>query len=268
MGVLNVTPDSFSDGGRFLDADRALAHAAAMREAGADLIDVGAESTRPGAEPVPDHEQIRRLEPVLRGLCQSTAAMTSIDTSRSSVAAMAIEAGAGLVNDTSAGRDDPGMFGLCVKARVPIVLMHKPAKAPVGWSEPDYGDVVSEVMAFLAERRAAAVAAGIAGHRIVLDVGIGFGSFGKTAEQNLALLGSLRKVADLGSPVLVGVSRKAFIGGVTGEPLAGGRPFGTAAAVAWSVANGAAIVRVHDVEPMVAVVRMVRAILTCKAGGQ
>jgi dihydropteroate synthase len=257
MGVLNVTPDSFSDGGRWADPRVAVDHALEMIEAGADLIDIGGESTRPGAAPVDDDEQVRRVVPVIQPLARQTRAVLSIDTTRSAVAQQALDAGAYLVNDISAGRDDPDMFHCISLRRVPVILMHMLGKPMTMQQAPAYEDVTAEVAGFLNDRVIEAGVAGIDVDRILLDPGIGFG---KTVEHNLELLRRLRELTVLGRPLVVGTSRKTFIGRVTGADEPSRRVFGTAATVAWSVANGAAMVRVHDVEPMTQVVRMIRAI--------
>lgn len=258
MGVLNVTPDSFSDGGRFIDPAAAVAHAHEMTESGADLIDIGGESTRPGSDPVDDEEQIRRVVPVIRQLCSAGPKFTlSVDTTRSIVAQAALDAGAHIVNDISAGRDDANMFSLVARRKVPMVLMHMLGRPKTMQQSPHYDDVVAEVSGFLNERIITAGIHGIEIERILVDPGLGFG---KTLEHNLELLRRLAELTVLGRPLVVGPSRKSFIGKITGESEPSQRLFGTAAAVAWSVANGAAIVRVHDVEPMSQVVRMVRAI--------
>jgi dihydropteroate synthase len=258
MGVLNVTPDSFSDGGRFADPAAAVAHAHQMAAAGADLIDLGGESTRPGSMRIDAAEQIRRVLPVLRQLRDALPAVISIDTTRAEVAQAALDAGAHLVNDISAGRDDPAMLRLVASRGVPVVLMHMQGEPATMQIDPKYRDVVGEVRDFLAQRLAAAAAAGISKTNVLLDPGIGFG---KTAEHNLTLLHHLGELAVLGRPLVLGVSRKRFIGRIAGEDDPAGRVFGTAAAVGWCVANGAGIVRVHDVGPMVRVVRIIKAIL-------
>lgn len=258
MGVLNVTPDSFSDGGRFADPNAALTHARAMAAAGADLIDIGGESTRPGAQPVPAAQQIQRVSPVIQNIAREfPSLLLSIDTTQAAVAAAAIEAGAALVNDISAGRDDVAMLPLVADMGVPIILMHMLGTPRTMQQNPTYADVAVEVRGFLLDRRQAATQAGIAQRRILLDPGIGFG---KTGRHNLTLLAALPHLAAAGSPIVIGPSRKSFIEPITGETLASGRPLGTAAAVAWSAANGAAIVRVHDVGAAVAAVKMIRAI--------
>jgi dihydropteroate synthase len=257
MGVLNVTPDSFSDGGRFFGVEAAVEQARKMVEAGADLIDIGGESTKPGAAPVAAQEQIGRIIPVLKGVAGRLPVLFSVDTTKAAVARAALEHGAQIINDISAGRDDPEMLPLAASAGVPVVLMHMQGQPATMQVRPHYDDVVSEVSQFLRDRAAAAEAAGVAAGRILLDPGIGFG---KTAEHNLTLLRDLGQFPQLGKPLVLGVSRKAFIGRITGESEPSQRVFGTAASVAWCVANGAAIVRVHDVEPMVKVVRTIQAI--------
>ena len=257
MGVLNITPDSFSDGGQYLDARAAAEHARQMIADGADLIDVGGESTRPGSQPVAEVEQIRRVKMAIRAISALGSTVVSIDTTRAAVAAAAIDAGATLVNDISAGRDDPAILTLAAERSVPIALMHMQGTPATMQVDPRYQDVTAEVKAFLVERAMAAESAGIATHRILLDPGIGFG---KSYDHNLTLLRRLKELSGLGRPLLVGTSRKGFIGKATGvaDPLQ--RQFGTAATIVWSIANGAAVVRVHDVGPMAQVVRMVRAI--------
>ncbi len=257
MGVLNVTPDSFSDGGRFATIGAAVQHGLEMAADGADLIDIGGESTRPGSDPVPPEEQIRRVAPVIQQLVDRVSALLSIDTTSSLVGSAAIDAGAAIINDISAGRDDPEMLPLAAARGVPIILMHMQGNPKTMQVGPVYQDVAAEVALFLHERIEAAVAAGIHLDRILVDPGIGFG---KALRHNLELLRHLSKIEALGRPMVVGVSRKKFIGTITNEPEPAGRIFGSAAAVAWSVANGANIVRVHDVGPMLQVVKVIRAI--------
>jgi dihydropteroate synthase len=257
MGVLNVTPDSFSDAGRFSQAEAAISHAQAMISAGADWIDVGGESTRPGALPVPVDEQIRRTIPVIKTLRRQFDIVISIDTTRSEVAQAALDGGAIVVNDISAGRDDAAMLPLIAGRGAAVILMHMLGSPATMQDAPSYIDVTREVSDFLVARRQAAIDAGIDPSRILLDPGIGFG---KTLSHNLQLLRDTTVLAGLGAPLVVGPSRKSFIAKVTGEEPADQRLFGTAAAVAWCVANQAAVVRVHDVEPMARVVRMTRAI--------
>jgi dihydropteroate synthase len=258
MGILNVTPDSFSDGGRFASVDAAVAHALAMAADGADLIDVGGESTRPGSQRVEAAEQLRRVLPVLRALRGRLDGTTlSIDTTLARVAEAALGEGVHVVNDISGGRDDPGLLPLVARRGCPAVLMHMQGTPATMQQAPTYSDVVAEVVAFLRGRIAAAADTGVDPVRLLLDPGIGFG---KAVGHNLELLRRTRDlVTSLGRPLLVGTSRKSFI-----KTIAGGdeseRRFGTAASVAWVVANGAAVVRVHDVGPMAQVVRTVRAI--------
>jgi dihydropteroate synthase len=262
MGILNVTPDSFSDGGRFADPANAIAHGRQMVADGAAMIDIGGESTRPGAPRVTREEQIRRIVPVIKGLA-GIAAILSVDTTRADVAAAALDAGAHLINDISGGLDDPAMFPLAAGRAVPIVLMHMRGQPATMQQLVEYQDVVAEVRAHLLACRDAAVAAGVQRNRIILDPGIGFA---KRLVHNLALLRHLAAINDLGHPLLLGTSRKSFMGKITGEDEPSHRLFSTAATVGWCVANGAAIVRVHDVAEMSRVVRMTRAIQEGFAG--
>jgi dihydropteroate synthase len=262
MGVLNVTPDSFSDGGDFLGVGAAVEQAVAMAAEGADLIDVGGESTRPGSQRVDAEEQARRIVPVLRALRGRIDVTLSVDTTRSLVAEAALDEGVHVINDITAGRDDPELFRLAARHGSPIILMHMQGTPATMQLAPTYSDVTGEVIAFLRERIGAAASAGVDPGKILLDPGIGFG---KTVNHNLQLLRRTREMADaLGRPLVVGTSRKGFIGKVLAEPPGGvpdTRPlFGTAATVAWAVANRAAVVRVHDVGPMAQIVRMIRAI--------
>ena len=247
VGVLNATPDSFSDGGRHLDPARAAAAAQEMVAAGAAALDVGGESTRPGATPVTAREELRRLLPVLAAVRQAVATPLAVDTTKAEVAAAALDAGADIVNDVSAGRFDRRMLPLCARTGVPVVLMHMRGRPATMQRRPAYRDVVSEVAAFLARRVAAARLAGVARDAIVVDPGIGFG---KTVTHNVALLAHLDVLAALGYPVLVGVSRKGFLGTLLAGAGAGERVYGTAAAVALAVARGARLLRVHDVAAM------------------
>ena len=245
MGVLNVTPDSFSDGGRFIDPAAATAQAKAMIDQGADVIDIGAESTRPGSERVSPDEQIRRLDPILPDLCRHGGPV-SIDTTSAQVASFALDAGAVIVNDVSAGRDDPDLLGLVAERNAAIVLMHMLGAPKSMQRDPHYDDVVTEVRDFLAARLDAATAAGIARDRCIIDPGIGFG---KTLAHNLALLSHTSALCEVGAPVLIGPSRKRFIGEITGVTDPADRLGGTLAALCAAYANGASIFRVHDVGP-------------------
>jgi len=261
MGIVNVTPDSFSDGGRFLDPGRAVEHGLELAAAGAAVLDVGGESTRPGSQPVPAEEQRRRVVPVIRRLASEAGVPVSVDTSDASVAAAALEAGATVVNDITAGRGDADMMPLVAGARAGYVFMHMQGTPATMQLDPRYADVVAEVGAFLAERRQAAREAGIADDELVADPGLGFG---KTVAHNLTLLARLAEVTRAaGVPVLVGPSRKGFIGvagGAPGAPLpVDDREDGTLAAVVWALDHGASIVRVHDVAPAVEAVRVLRA---------
>ena len=257
MGVLNVTPDSFSDGGQFLDADRAVVHGVEMVAEGAAIIDVGGESTRPGSAPVSVAEQIRRVVPVIEGLARQVAVPISIDTFDIDVARVALDAGAAIVNDITALADER-MARLVAEAEVPVVLMHMQGTPATMQREPHYGDVVAEVLNFLLERAKRAESHGIPRERVFLDPGIGFG---KTLAHNLALLRHLDKFVATGYRVLVGTSRKRFIGTLTGREEPRQRVFGTAATVALCAAARVSIVRVHDVAAMHDVARVTTAVL-------
>lgn len=260
MGVLNVTPDSFSDGGRFLDVDHAVAHAREMVRAGADIIDVGGESSRPGAAPVGAEEELCRVLPVVERLRDL---VVSVDTTKGMVAERALAAGARIINDVSALRFDPQMVDVVRDAGAGVVLMHMQGTPQTMQQRPRYEDLVVEVRSFLEERIAFAEARGLKKTQIAVDPGIGFG---KTVEDNLRLLARLDEFRSLGCPVLVGASRKSFIGkviatlGAGTERKADDRLWGTAGTVAWAVAHGARILRVHDVAEMSDVVRMVEAV--------
>jgi dihydropteroate synthase len=242
MGVVNVTPDSFSDGGEFLDSRRAIDHSVELVREGADLLDIGGESTRPGAQAVDAEEERGRVVPVLEGLV-GIGVPISIDTSKAAVAEAALDAGATWVNDVTALRADPDLAALCGDRRCEVVLMHMLGDPRTMQDDPRYDDVVDDIRAFLAERVEIAVAAGIAEERIWVDPGIGFG---KTVEHNLELLRRLAELHDLGRPILVGASRKSFIGKITGREV-GDRVGGTIAAHVLAAANGADALRVHDV---------------------
>lgn len=256
MGILNITPDSFSDGGVHFDPDAAVAAGLQMVEDGADLLDVGGESTRPGSEPVPVNEEIDRVVPVIQRLVARTEVPVSVDTRKHEVAAAALEAGASIVNDVSAGTFDGRMFEVVREAGAGMVLMHMRG-TPANMQElTDYEDVVGEVRDFLSGRVEAAVGAGIGHDRLAVDPGLGFA---KNFEQSLLLMSRNDAFAELGRPVVVGPSRKSFIGRVLGTEV-DQRVEGTAGAVAWLASHGAHVVRVHDVKEMVRAVRVVDAI--------
>jgi dihydropteroate synthase len=247
MGVVNVTPDSFSDGGDYLDCAAAVAHGIELEHEGATILDIGGESTRPGALPVPAEEELRRVIPVIKGLVSAhTAAKISIDTSKAAVAAAALDAGAALVNDVTALRGDPQMARLVAEGDAELCLMHMLGDPRTMQADPRYGDVVGEVKAFLQERMAAAIAAGISERRILLDPGIGFG---KTVAHNLELLRRLEELVALGPPIVVGTSRKSFIGKLTGRAV-DDRIAGTIATNVLAYERGARVFRVHDVAPV------------------
>jgi len=260
MGVLNVTPDSFSEDG-IMDAQAAVTRAGQMLADGADIIDVGGESTRPGARPVPLDEELRRVMPVVQALTGDLGAVVSVDTMKSAVARSALGAGAAMINDVSAMRADPEMAGVVAEFQAPVVVMHgygvsTPADSPAR-------GVVSEVLEFLEERIESAVASGVARERILVDPGFGFG---KTVQQNLEIIRRLRELRVLQLPVVIGPSRKGTIGRVLGGLPVQERVEGTAAAVVVSILNGADVIRVHDVHVMARVARMTDAIIRPKQG--
>jgi len=256
MGILNVTPDSFSDGGEFLDTQKAIEHGFRMASQGAAVIDVGGESSRPGAEPVSAKEQIKRVVPVIEALCEKINIPISIDTYNFEVAEAALDAGAAIINDITA-LSDKRMGKLAAEKQVPVSLMHMQGSPSTMQAEPKYKDVVSEVLDFLVSRAGQAQSFGIPKERIFIDPGIGFG---KTLEHNLLLLKNIDKFVSSGYKVLVGPSRKRFIGQLTGKAKPADRVFGTAAAVALAAAAGASIVRVHDVAEMTDVVKVANSI--------
>jgi dihydropteroate synthase len=256
MGVVNVTPDSFSDGGMYLDPGAAIAHGEELVEQGAAILDVGGESTRPGAAAVPAEEELRRVEPVLAGLAGVDAEI-SVDTSKASVAAAALDAGATIVNDVTALRGDPEMAALVAGRDAGLVLMHMAGDPRTMQIDPHYEDVVAEVRDFLAERLAAAVAAGIDESRIWLDPGIGFG---KTDRHNFELLRGVDRLATLGRPLVVGTSRKSFIGRGDGS-APDERLGGTIATSVLAAAAGADVLRVHDVREMAEALKVANAVL-------
>jgi dihydropteroate synthase len=260
MGVVNVTPDSFSDGGRWLAPEAAVEHGLALAAQGADLLDVGGESTRPGAAPVDAAEERSRVVPVIRALAAQTGVPVSVDTSKAAVLEAAADAGAAMLNDVTALEGDARMAAAAAAAGVAVVLMHMRGTPRSMQRDPRYEDVVAEVTEYLAGRCRASEAAGIGPEKTLVDPGIGFG---KTLAHNLELLGRLRELRGLGRPILVGTSRKSFLGRLLDAEV-GARAWGTAASVAASVAAGASVVRVHDVAEMCEVARVADAVA---AGG-
>ena len=256
MGIVNVTPDSFFDGGRFYDPQQAVAHAVKLVEEGADLLDIGAESTRPGALSVDEEEEHRRLIPVVAAVAKAVSVPISVDTSKAAVARAAIDAGAVMINDVTALRGDTTMIEVVAKTGAGLVLMHMQGTPETMQRSPHYDDVIEDITRFLAERARFAMDRGVAHERIVLDPGIGFG---KTLTHNVDLLANLDAFLQLGFPVLVGPSRKGFIGQLTRQSPEG-RAWGTAGVVALAVEQGANILRVHDVAPMKDVVTVADAI--------
>ena len=255
MGVVNVTPDSFSDGGQYLDPAAAIGHGEKLLGDGAEILDVGGESTRPGAEAVEWEEELRRVEPVVAGLAGK--ATISIDTSKAAVAASAIEVGASIVNDVTALRGDLEMAPVCAEQGVTVVMMHMPGNPRTMQDDPRYEDVVDDVKAFLAERLEFALSTGIAEERIWLDPGIGFG---KTLEHNLELLRRLGELRELGRPLVIGTSRKSFIGKIDGSEVED-RIGGTISSSVLAAAEGADVLRVHDVAEIAQAMRVAGAIL-------
>jgi dihydropteroate synthase len=256
MGVLNVTPDSFSDGGHFLAADAAVEHTLRMVEEGAAIIDIGGESTRPGADPVPADEELRRVLPVIERLRQATSVVISVDTSKPEVIRGAAAAGAGLINDVRALRE-PGALEAAAASECAVCLMHMQGDPRTMQQAPSYVDVVKEVKAFLDERAQSCRAAGMSSDRIVIDPGFGFG---KTLEHNLELLRRLGELTAGGPPLLVGLSRKSIVGKLTGRG-AGERVYGSVALAVIAALNGARIIRAHDVAATVDALRTVAAVM-------
>ncbi len=256
MGILNVTPDSFSNGGQFLETDKAVEHGLRMAADGAAVIDVGGESTRPGSESVSTQQQIERVVPVIKALRKKIDVPISVDTYNYDVAKAALDVGAAMINDITALSDER-MAELAAKKQVPVVLMHIQGTPAMMQIEPRYQDVVNEVLQFLLERAKRAEQLGILKERIFIDPGIGFG---KTLEHNLLILRNIHRFVATGYRVLVGTSRKSFIGKITGKEKPADRIFGTAATVALCAAAGVSIVRVHDVAEMLDVVKVVIAI--------
>ena len=255
MGVVNVTPDSFSDGGLYLDAGAAVAHGEELVRDGAEILDVGGESTRPGAAAVSEAEELARIEPVVAGLAET--ATVSVDTSKLAVAEAALDAGASIVNDVTALRHDPEIGALCAERGAGLVLMHMQGEPRTMQENPVYDDVVDDVKVFLAERLEAAIGAGVDEERVWLDPGIGFG---KDLEHNLELLRRLGELRELGRPLVVGASRKSFIGKIDGSAV-GDRLGGTIASSILAAAEGADVLRVHDVAETARAAKVASAIL-------
>lgn len=263
MGILNVTPDSFSDGGAYVETAAAVARAEAMVRTGADIIDIGGESSRPGSDPVPAATQCDRVLPCIEAIRRRSAVPISIDTTSATVAAAALDAGADMVNDISALREDPELAALIAARGCPVVLMHMQGTPKEMQKAPAYADVVGEVRGFLAARCAAAEAAGIAAHQIALDPGFGFG---KTLAHNLTLLAELERLVALGRPLLVGISRKSMIGALLDLPVTE-RLEGSLAAAVLAASGGARLFRVHDVAATVRALRVTEAVLERRPGG-
>lgn len=257
MGILNVTPDSFSDGGLFLDRERAVRRGLELAADGADIIDVGGESTRPGSLPVPEAEELGRVIPVIKELRPRTEALLSVDTSKAAVAAAAVEAGADIINDVSALRADPAMAGVVAASGAGLVIMHMKGTPRTMQLNPEYDDVLAEVRDFLEARIEAAESAGIPRERIIVDPGIGFG---KNLEHNLDLIACLDRLREVGRPLLMGISRKSFLGRILGLPPEE-RLEGTIAVSVLCVLKGADILRVHDVKQVARAVKVAEAVL-------
>jgi dihydropteroate synthase len=257
MGVVNVTPDSFSDGGRFLEPAAAVEHALRLVHEGADILDIGGESTRPGADPVSEAEELRRVIPVVEEVARRVPVAVSIDTQKPAVARAALEAGASLVNDVGANREDPGMWQTVAQAGAGYVLMHMQGTPRTMQHQAAYRDVVAEVGRFFEDRLCRLQASGVRAEQVALDVGIGFG---KTVEHNLQLLAQLERFKEWERPLLLGVSRKSFIGKITGEADPMKRLPGSLAAATWAVLAGVHIVRAHDVAATCQALRLVETI--------
>jgi len=256
MGVLNTTPDSFSDGGRFLDTDTATKHGLRLADEGAEIIDIGGESTRPGSEPVSVKEELRRVVPVIERLTKRCGAVISIDTQKPTVARAALDAGASIVNDIAANRQSTEMWQVVAEARAGYICMHMQGTPQTMQAEPHYDDVLLEVGDFFRERLAVMADHGVSSEQVALDPGIGFG---KTLNHNIKLLSRLNRFSITERPLMVGVSRKSFIGKLLGTPTNDRLPASLACA-AWAAAEGAHIVRVHDVAETVQAVRMAEAL--------
>jgi len=257
MGILNVTPDSFSDGGNFLDPKKASDHGLHLLEEGADILDIGGESSRPGSDPVPIEEEIKRTIPVIQAIRAQTKALLSIDTTKARVAQAALDAGVDIINDISSGRFDPDMLPLAAQYQVPVILMHMQGTPKSMQEKPSYKNLLEEIKQFLEDRIAAAQDAGISTESIIIDPGIGFG---KTYQDNLTLIKHLDHFKDLRRPLLVGISRKAFIGKILDLPPEE-RVEGTIASALLSILQGAQILRVHDVHAVKRAVLVAESIL-------
>ena len=262
MGVLNVTPDSFSDGGEFFEPDAAVAHGRHMVAQGADIIDIGGESTRPGADRVPVEEELKRVLPVIEALRGASDVLLSIDCWKARVARAALDAGADMINDIGGLRLDPEMAGLAGETGAGVVIMHMQGRPQTMQKNPVYDDVVEDIKTFLREAIGRAEAAGVAREKILIDPGIGFG---KTLEHNLEILRRLREFADLGAPMLIGTSRKSFLGKILDVPPEK-RIIGTVATLGLAVREGVSVVRVHDVPEAVQAVKVADAI--CRQGSR
>jgi dihydropteroate synthase len=257
MGVVNVTPDSFSDGGLYFDKDKAVERGLELAEQGADILDVGGESTRPGSEPIPAEEEKKRVIPVISGLRKNTDVLISVDTTKSEVAEQALDAGADMINDISAFRFDERMPLLVSEKRAPVILMHMKGTPKTMQRRPFYENLYQEIVCFLEERINTSLSYGIKQEKIIIDPGIGFG---KNLTHNLSILKNLRFLENLGRPILVGVSRKSFIGKILNLPPLD-RTEGSIASAVLSVLNGAHILRVHEVEPVRRAIRVAEAII-------
>jgi len=264
MGILNVTPDSFSDGGRYIATETAVEHALKMVESGAEIIDIGGESTRPGAASVSEAEELRRVVPVIAALSEKTGVPISIDTTKYGVARESADAGASIINDITALRNDPKIAELAAERGLPLILMHMQGEPRTMQNAPHYDDLMNEIAEFLRSQIEQAVATGVKREQIIIDPGIGFG---KTAEHNLTILQQLAELKSLRQPILVGASRKSTIGLITGKP-ASNRLSGSLAAAGMAMLGGAHILRVHDVDETLAFVKVVESIrqghIVCK----
>jgi len=258
MGIVNVTPDSFADGGRYATPEKAIAHGEALVRQGADILDIGGESTRPGATPVSESEELRRVLPVIETLAARVAVPLSIDTMKPAVARAALQAGASIVNDVAANRADNPLWRLVAEAQAGYICMHMQGTPRTMQLNPVYTDVVREVEAFFVDRLRRLQACGVAAEQVVLDIGIGFG---KTVEHNLQLLRGLTSFRKQGRPLLLGVSRKSFIGRLTGADVEARLP-GSLAGACWAVAQGVQLLRTHDVAATAQAVRLTEALLT------